>query len=145
MLWWWASCEIMWEKVMIWMWSWSFQNIKMSTWEDLVVNEPHLSSLPPALASSLLKELQGARGVTKVKSKAQRYLILLDASSISMSNDRNLSTGQGPCKEGSQLSSIRRRRWLHPSFYFSSGRSRPLYFRLAKDVNRCLYGRTQSK
>ena len=43
-----------------------FSENEMSTWEDLVVNEPHLSSLPPALASSLVKELQGTRGVAKV-------------------------------------------------------------------------------
>ena len=46
----------------------------MSTWEDLVVNEPHLSSLPPALASSLVKELQGA----KVELQNQ-YDMFLDA------------------------------------------------------------------
>ena len=35
-------------------------------WEDLVANEPHLSSLPPTLASTLVRELQGARGISKV-------------------------------------------------------------------------------
>ena len=43
----------------------------MSTWEDLVVNEPQLSSLPPALASSIVKELQGTRGVIKVELQNQ--------------------------------------------------------------------------
>ena len=36
-------------------------------WEDLVANEPHLSGLPPTLASTLVRELQGARGLSKVK------------------------------------------------------------------------------
>ena len=48
-----------------------FSENEMSTWEDLVVNEPHLSSLPPTLASSLVKELQGARGVAKVELQNQ--------------------------------------------------------------------------
>ena len=76
----------------------------MSTWEDLVVNEPHLSSLPPALASSLVKELQGARGVTKVELKNRGHVFFLDR----VSNDKKgimtpplQSPGQEPSKKGS--------------------------------------------
>ena len=43
-------------------------------WEDLVANEPHLSSLPPTLASTLVRELQGARGLSKVKVTSQERL-----------------------------------------------------------------------
>ena len=62
----------------------TFSENEMSTWEDLVVNEPHLSSLPPALASSLVKELQGARGVAKVELKNRGHAFFLDT----VSNDK---------------------------------------------------------
>ena len=61
-----------------------FSENEMSTWEDFVVNEPHLSSLPPALASSLVKELQGARGVAKVELQNQWHVFFLDT----VSNDQ---------------------------------------------------------
>ena len=64
-----------------------FSENEMSTWEDLVVNEPHLSSLPPALASSLVKELQGARGVIKVELKNRGHDCFLD----SVSNDKKMN------------------------------------------------------
>ena len=51
------------------------------------MNEPHLSSLPPALASSLVKELQGARGVIKVELKNRGHDCFLD----SVSNDKKMN------------------------------------------------------
>ena len=98
-----------------------FSENEMSTWEDLVVNEPHLSSLPPALASSLVKELQETRGVAKVKLQNEMPCFF-PRHSFKWQNRMTLplqSPGQEPSKKGSYLSSIRRRRWLH--FYFQGG------------------------
>ena len=92
-----------------------FSENEMSTWEDLVVNEPHLSSLPPALASSLVKELQETRGVAKVKLQNEMPCFF-PRHSFKWQNRMTLplqSPGQEPSKKGSYLSSIRRRRWLH--------------------------------
>ena len=110
-----------------------FSENEMSTWEDLVVNEPHLSSLPPALASSLVKEFQGTRGVAKVKLQNQWHVFFL----ATVSNDKiewpslfnpqgkNLARreassrqfgGGGGCIDFLKL--ILFSRWLHQFLYF---------------------------
>ena len=79
-------------------------------WEDLVANEPHLSSLPPTLASTLVRELQGARGISKVSTPLERIAFAREFLSFCFAEGKGFDEKRG------KLATIWRRRRLHRSF-----------------------------